>query len=168
MTTVTLAAHARRGLIRQDRGLPFYRSVQHVKNTKMLLQCEECGQWKWIYAEKQLTCTQKHQLERVRDHISFSCGMHLQDYSDLPQDMMDTVFTFYKKSRLQWTNIKAVLFSVVHRHLHILLIREWVTNTDELSKCESCSEKSKIPNAKVQRKKLTFYYFVSGIWSCYN
>ena len=78
---------------RQDRGLPFYPSVQHVNNTKMMVQCEECRQWRLIYARKKLTRTQKQQLERVLDHISFSCGTQLQDYSDLPQDMMDTVFT---------------------------------------------------------------------------
>ena len=78
---------------RQDRGLPFSPSVQHVSNTEMMLQCQECGQWRLIYAIKKLSCTQKQQLERVLDHISFSCGTQLQDYPDLPQDMMDTVFT---------------------------------------------------------------------------
>ena len=58
----------------------------------MMLQCEECGQWRLIYAKKKLTCTQKQQLERVLNHVSFSCGTQLQDYSDLLQDMMDMVF----------------------------------------------------------------------------
>ena len=78
---------------RQDRGFPFSPSFQHVNNTEMMLQCQECGQWRLIYAIKKLSCTQKQQLERVLDHISFSCGTQLQDYPDLPQDMMDTVFT---------------------------------------------------------------------------
>lgn len=136
---------------RQDKGLPFYPSVQHVKNTEMMLQYEEC----------------------TSSVESGGLSMH----SLLMWDATPRLFRsstrhdghgFHKISQLQWTNTKAILFSEAHGHLHILFIREWLLNTDEFySQCESCSKKSKIPNVKAQRK--IFYYFVSGIWSClYN
>lgn len=105
---------------RQDRGLPFYPSVQHVKNTEMMLQCEECGQWQLIYARKKLTRPQKQQLERVLDHISFSCGTQLQDYSDLPQDMNDMVFTRNLNCNKP---IEKLYYSAKFRHLHTLFVR---------------------------------------------
>ena len=77
---------------RQDRGLPFSSSVQHIRNIDMMLQCEECGQRRLIYAKKKLTRIQKQQLERVLEYVSCSYGTQLQDYSNLPQDMMDMVF----------------------------------------------------------------------------
>ena len=138
---------------RQDRGLPFYPSVQHVHNTEMMLQCEKSGQWRLIYASKKLTHTQKQQLERVLDHISFSCGMQLQDYSDLPR--LDG-HGFHEKSRLQWTNRKAVLFSEVRRHLHTLFIRECQSmewHWRVLPTVWKLFWESKIPNVKAQRKK---------------
>ena len=139
---------------RQDRGLPFYLSVQHVNNTKMMVQCEECGQWRLIYARKKLTRTQKQQLERVLDHISFSCGTQLQDYSDLPQDMMDTVFTRNLDcnepiERLYYS----AKFADICVHCSSESVSPWNDTKEFYPQCESCSEKTKIPNVKAQRKK---------------
>lgn len=30
--------------------MPFYASVQHAKNSEMMLCCDECGMWRLIYA----------------------------------------------------------------------------------------------------------------------
>ena len=63
--------------------LPFYPSVQHVKNRNMMLLCDECGMWRLIYATKKLTSTEKIVLNKVLDGMSFSCGADLQE-ADLP------------------------------------------------------------------------------------
>ena len=125
-----------------------------VNNTEMMLQCEECGQWRLIYARKKLTHTQKQQLERVLDHISFSCGTQLQDYSDLPQDMMDTVFTRNLDcnepvERLYYS----AKFADICIHCSSESVSPWNDTEDFYPQCENCSEKSKIPNVKAQTKK---------------
>ena len=35
--------------------LPFYASVQHVKNIEMMVECEECGLWRLLYQTCQLS-----------------------------------------------------------------------------------------------------------------
>lgn len=31
--------------------LPFIESIQHVKNVNLMVECEECGMWRLIYAK---------------------------------------------------------------------------------------------------------------------
>ena len=134
---------------RQDRGLPFYPSVQHVKNTEMMLQCEECGQWQLIYARKKLTRPQKQQLERVLDNISFSCGTQLQDYSDLPQDMNDMVFTRNLNCNKPIEKLYySAKFTDICIHCSSESVSPWNDPKDFYPQCEICSEKEKFPNVR--------------------
>ena len=34
--------------------LPFYPSVQHVRNCNTMLMCDECGMWRLVYATRKL------------------------------------------------------------------------------------------------------------------
>ena len=36
----------------RGKSLPFYASVQHVKNSGLMLLCDECGMWRLIYATR--------------------------------------------------------------------------------------------------------------------
>ena len=31
--------------------LPFYASVQHVKNSQLMVQCEECNMWRLVFSK---------------------------------------------------------------------------------------------------------------------
>ena len=106
--------------------------------------------------QKQLTRTQRQQLERVLDHISFLCGMQLQDYSDLPQDMMDMVFTRNLDSNEPIERLYySVKFADICIHCSSESVSPWNDTEEFYPQCESCSKKSKIPNVKkAQRKKL--------------
>ena len=141
---------------RQERGLPFSPSVQHVRNTNMMLQCEECGQCRLIYAKKKLTHTQKQQLERVLDHVSFSCGTQLQDYSDLPQDMMDVAFARQLDcnepiERLYYS----AKFADICVHCSSENVTAWNDSEEFYPQCDDCTDsgKCKITNTKFLRKK---------------
>ena len=58
--------------------------MQHVKNTEMMILCNECEMWRFIYAKRKLKKNEKEELERVLDGISFSCGAQLQDANTIP------------------------------------------------------------------------------------
>lgn len=52
-------------------------SVQHAKNTGLLVQCEECEMWHLVYTSRKLSLADKHKLsERLQDH-TFTCGSNL-------------------------------------------------------------------------------------------
>ena len=70
----------------KQKALPFYASVQHAKNSGMMLLCEECGMWRLIYATRKLRASEKQLLEHALDGLSFSCGSPLQE-ADLPQEL---------------------------------------------------------------------------------
>ena len=71
--------------------LPFRASVQHVCNTEMMLQCEECCMWRLVYAKRKLKAEEKVQLDRSLSDMLFSCGAQLQD-ADIPPNLQDVVF----------------------------------------------------------------------------
>ena len=52
--------------------LPFYANVQHVKNSSLMLKCEECGMWRVIYATRKLSAQEKRVVEASLDGLSFS------------------------------------------------------------------------------------------------
>ena len=69
----------------------FYASVQHAKNSGMMLRCDECGMWRLIYASRKLKAQEKQLFEHVLDGLCFSCGSLLQD-AELPEGLQDVVF----------------------------------------------------------------------------
>ena len=61
------------------KGLPFYVSVQHVKNAQLMLQCKECNMWRLVYSKYKLSVAQCRQLQRLLDDYSYSCGAKLEE-----------------------------------------------------------------------------------------
>ena len=121
----------------------------------MMLQFEECRQWRLIFARKKLTHTQKEKLKRVLDHISFPCGTQLQDYFNLLQDIMDTAFM----RNLDCNEpIERLYHSVKFADICMYCSLKNVTPLNDTEvvypQCESCSEKNKIPGVYTQRNKL--------------
>ena len=43
--------------------LPFHGKLQHVQNANLMLECEECGMWRLIYAKTKLTKAQSDNLQ---------------------------------------------------------------------------------------------------------
>ena len=63
----------------QKNSLPFYGSVQHVKNSQLMVQCDECSMWRLIFAKHKLTKDQRSELQLIlRDNV-YTCGSKLQD-----------------------------------------------------------------------------------------
>ena len=75
----------------KDKTLPFSASVQHVKNTDMMIMCDECEMRRLVYSKRKLKPQERTEVERGLDGLSFSCGAHLED-SDLPDHLKAIVF----------------------------------------------------------------------------
>lgn len=61
----------------RSKSLPFYASIQHVKNAQLMLQCEECNMWRLIYSKHKLSRSQRTQLQQVLDDHTYTCGAKL-------------------------------------------------------------------------------------------
>ena len=67
--------------------VPFPTSVQHAKNTNIMVMCEECDMWRLVYCQTKLSSEQREYLQSQLDHHSFSCGADLSNlelHSDFP------------------------------------------------------------------------------------
>ena len=49
---------------RPRKSVPIPTSVQHAKNTNLMVQCEECAMWRLVYAEKKLSVQLRKRLEK--------------------------------------------------------------------------------------------------------
>jgi len=59
--------------------LPFYASVQHVKNSQLMVQCEECNMWRLVFSKHKLTIVQRQKLQAILEGHSYSCGAKLSE-----------------------------------------------------------------------------------------
>ena len=50
---------------KKHKTLPFIASIQHVKNTNLMIQCEECGMWRLVNAKKKLSAHWRRVLEKT-------------------------------------------------------------------------------------------------------
>ncbi len=110
--------------------------------------CEECGQWRLIYARRKLKKKDKQQLERELDYLSFSCGAQLQD-CEIPQDLMDVVYI----RKLQCNDpveklYYAASFIDICVYCSPETVEPWSNLEEFYPQCTSYSSKPKIANAK--------------------
>ena len=58
----------------KSKSLPFYASVQHVKNIQMMVQCDLCGMWRLLLSKYKVKMADREYLQRLLDNQSYSCG----------------------------------------------------------------------------------------------
>jgi hypothetical protein len=68
--------------------LPFYASVQHVKNIEMMVECEECGLWRLLYSKRKVKKEARLRLQRIIEDHAYTCGAKLS-HLDLPDEFKD-------------------------------------------------------------------------------
>jgi len=136
----------------KGKSLPFRASVQHVKNTEMMLQCDECSMWRIIYSKKKLTSQEKVQLERSLDNMSFSCGANLQD-ADIPPQIKEHVCV---RNLSCGEPIEKLYYAAKFTDICIYcgsLVCPWNDTEQFYPQCESCASRSPIENEKFKRKR---------------
>jgi hypothetical protein len=75
---------------KKKRTLPFHGKLQHVGNADLMLECEECGMWRLVYAKRKLQPPERKSLEDALSGTS-SCGSPLQEL-DLPAELEQKVY----------------------------------------------------------------------------
>ena len=55
-------------------GMPFSPTAQTAKNTKLLVECEECGKWRVLYSKHVLKKQQVQKIEQELERLDYSCG----------------------------------------------------------------------------------------------
>ncbi len=73
---------------RVKRKLPFYATVQHVKNSQIMVECSECNMWRIIFSKYKLKKDQRAYLQALLEKYMYSCGASLKDL-DLPEEYND-------------------------------------------------------------------------------
>lgn len=79
---------------RKKNTLPFYASVQHAKNTGIVIQCEECFMWRVVYSKYHLNKTQQRELQSILDEQSYPCGAKLKDLG-LPESLENVEIKYH-------------------------------------------------------------------------
>ena len=59
--------------------LPFVASVQHARNTNLMVQCEECEMWRLVYSKCKLNKSELSMLQGMLDDFTYTCGASLSD-----------------------------------------------------------------------------------------
>ena len=134
------------------KSLPFRASVQHVRNTEMMLQCEECSMWRLIYAKRKLKPPERLQLEHSLSDLSFSCGAQLQD-ADIPAFLQDIVFV---RQLICGEPIEKLYYAAKFADICIHCaspVATWSDKEEFYPQCEGCSDKPPIQNEKFKKSK---------------
>ena len=63
----------------RQKTLPFVASVQHAKNTNLMVQCEECEMWRLVYSKYKLTKAELTELSTAMNDYTYTCGASLSD-----------------------------------------------------------------------------------------
>ena len=63
----------------KQKTLPFSASVQHARNTNIMIQCEECEKWCLLYSKVKLTTVEQHQLNTALSDFTYTCSANLVD-----------------------------------------------------------------------------------------
>ena len=118
--------------------LPFHGKLQHVKNAHMMIECEECGLWRLVYALQKLNQSQRISLEKSLSGMSFSCGAPLQEL-DLAPELRDIVFV---RSLQCGDPIERLYYTAKYEPICIYCA-EPVANSDtgNYPQCDQCMEK---------------------------
>ena len=74
----------------RQKTLPFVASVQHARNTNLMVQCEECEMWRLVYSKYKLNKSEKSSLQSVFEDFTYTCGASLSDL-DLSGRLQDVV-----------------------------------------------------------------------------
>ena len=123
---------------------PMQVSIRNVKNSGLMLLCEECGMWRLVYAKRKLTKAEASKLNAALDGLSFSCESPLQDL-----DLEDCIQSEVYVQDLQCGEpVEPLYYAANYQDILCVYCCEEVTRdsmTQEYyPQCEDCQDKQKI------------------------
>ena len=72
-------------------GMPFNPTSQTAKNTKLVVECEECGKWRVLHSKRVLRKQQLQKIEQELERLDYSCGSVFSNI-DADNDALAQVF----------------------------------------------------------------------------
>ena len=100
---------------RKMRKLPYYASVQHVKNSQLMVQCSKCSLWRLIFSKYRLTKKQREVLQHLIEDFEYTCGATLKDLH-LPEEYDDVDV----RDHNCFDTIEKLYYSAKYTYLYIL------------------------------------------------
>ena len=120
--------------------LPFYASVQHVKNIEMMVECEECGLWRLLYSKRKVKKEARLRLQRIIEDHTYTCGAKLSNL-DLSDEFKDIEI----RTHLCGDPIERLYYSANFTPICVYCGKDQpFTEHDIYPQCEDCSEKPAI------------------------
>jgi hypothetical protein len=124
----------------RGKSLSFYASVQHVKNSELLVLCEECQMWRIIYSKYKLTKEQRITLQRILDDFIYTCGSKLHDLH-LPEEFNNVEV----KDHLCYDHIEKLYYSAKLSPICIFCGRDQpYTCENTYPQCSECAHREPI------------------------
>ena len=149
----------------KEKSLPFYTSVQHVRNMEVMLMCDKCGMWHLLYSKRKLNPQEQQELEQSLDGMSFSCEAQLQDCERVPPYLKEVVFV--RKMSCE-DPLKNWYYSARFEDICIYSsssVPPWRERDPFYLQCSSCGDRPKILNAKKEKssRDWTLFKFLSQV-----
>lgn len=122
---------------RKKKSLPFYASVQHAKNSRLVVQCDDCNMWRVIYSKHRLKKDQQMKLESVLGTHSYTCGSKLKDLH-LDEEFNDVEV----KDHECFDMIEVLYYSAKYEPICIYCgeVEPYISD-DEYPQCQNCNSK---------------------------
>ena len=120
--------------------LPFYASVQHVKNINLMVECEECGLWRLLFSKRKVKNDTRLRLQRIIQDLVYTCGAKLSQL-DLPDEFRDIEIRTHSCG----DPIERLYYSADYQPICVYCGRDHpFTVADAYPQCEDCSDKPSI------------------------
>ena len=132
--------------------LLFSASVEHVKIVGIMVQCEECDMWCFLYSEKKLQLADRQALERSLENITYTCGAQLQDL-----ELVATLATFCGRNIRCNNPIKncIILWGPIPLYVSTVHVRVvWLARTGATHSARIAITLARRPSRRASRKEV--------------
>lgn len=125
---------------KKKRTLPFYATVQHVKNANIMVQCSECKMWRLVFSQFKLDTNQRQELQSVLSDYDYSCGTSLKDLH-LPENFKTVEIREHDCS----DPIERLYYTAKYSPICVYCAADQpYTTENEYPQCASCNDKPPI------------------------
>ena len=124
----------------KSNSLPFYGTLQHVKNSQLVIQCDECGMWRLVFSKYKLKSQDREELQSLLDNYTFTCGSQLSELH------LPSKFEYVEIRRHNcYDIIEKLYYSAKYEPICVYCgTVTSFTDNKSLPKCSSCQEKPSI------------------------
>ena len=128
---------------RKKRKLAYYATVQHIKNSNLMVQCQECDMWRLVFSRYKLSLSQRLSLQSILDNYEYTRGATFSDLH-LPEEFKDVDV----RDHDCFDPIEKLYYSAKYTPICVHCgVEEPYTKEKEYPVCVNCSDKA-VPYTK--------------------